>query len=29
MTASWIATALICAGAFAYAVYLGKKSQSK
>lgn len=29
MTAAWIATVLICAGAFAYAVYLGKRGEHK
>lgn len=29
MTAAWVATVLICAGAFAYAVYLGKKGERK
>ena len=29
MTAAWIATVIICAGAFAYAVYLGKKSEHR
>lgn len=29
MTAAWIATVLVCAGAFAYAVFLGKKNERK
>ncbi len=29
MTAAWIATVLICAGAFAYAMYLGRRGEHK
>lgn len=29
MTAAWIATVLICVGAFAYAVHLGKRGERK
>lgn len=29
MTAAWIATVLICTGAFLYALYPGKKGEKK
>lgn len=29
MTAAWIATVVVCIGAFLYAVYLGKKGENK
>lgn len=29
MTAAWIATVLICVGAFAYAVHLGRSGERK